>query len=141
MNINRALEHFKWKFENKWKPTEKDIEAYNSILKYKEHNESYNLCQNELLAKLWIHQLILLSNTQMYDGEQCIRTIDEILEKSVYHWCLELKDKLPIMRFNAISKTGTDEELIKVLQFTISEEDTIKFVEKHITRIINKYEK
>ena len=142
MNINKALEHFEWKFKNSWKPTQKDVEAYNSILEYKAQQESYNLSRNENLAKLWIHQMILLSNTDAYTGERCIQVIDEILSKSVYQWCLEMKEQLPMMQFRALEKLGSsDEELKKTLAFTISEENIIKFVEKEITRFINKFEK
>ena len=142
MNINKALEHFEWKFKNSWKPTKRDVEAYNSIVEWKELQEGYNLSQNESLAKLWIHQLILLSNTEMYTGERCINVIDEILDKSVYDWCLELQKQLSIMKFNALSKEGgSDEELNEALQWKPTEEYVIKFVEQHITRIMNKYEK
>ena len=142
MNINKALEHFKWKFENSWKPTEKDVEAFNSIIAYKEMQESYNLQHNESLAKLWIHQMILLSNTDMYDGKRCIQVIDEILDKSVYEWCLEMKEQLPMMNFRAAEKRyAGDEELMKAFTFIPKEDDIIKFVERNITRIINKYEK
>ena len=88
MNINKALEHLEWKFKNSWRPTKTDVEAYNSIVEYKELQESRNLSQNENLAKLWIHQMILLSNTDSYSGTRCIEVIDEILTKSVYDWCL-----------------------------------------------------
>ena len=142
MNINKALEHFKWKFENSWKPTEKDVEAFKSIIAYKEMQESYNLQHNESLAKLWIHQMILLSNTDMYDGKRCIQVIDEILDKSVYEWCLEMKEQLPMMNFRAAEKRHAgDEELMKAFTFIPKEDDIIKFVERNITRIINKYEK
>lgn len=142
MNINKALEHFEWKLKNSWKPTKKDVEAYNSIVDYKEIQESINLSRNENLAKLWIHQMILLSNTDSYTGERCIQVIDEILDKSVYHWCLEMKEQLPMMQFRALRKlNSSDKELSKTLCLEVSEDNIIKFVEKQITRIINKYEK
>lgn len=165
MNIDKALEHFEWKFKNHWKPTKKDVEAYNSILDYKEIQENKNLNENESLAKLWICYLILLSKTNMYTGERCIQVIDEVLSKSVYDWCLILKAELPMMRFNAIGKgkyqidcetllnrTKMDlmnkeiidkyeTELTEALKYEISEENAIKFVEKEINRIINTFEK
>ena len=142
MNIEKALEHFEWKFKNTWKPTKRDVEAYNSIVEWKELQEGYNLSQNESLAKLWIHQMMLLSQTDSYTGERCVQVIDEILDKSVYHWCLELKKQLPVMKFNALTKQGaSDEELTEALKFEITEENIIKFVQKEITRVLNKYEK
>ena len=142
MRIDKALVHFEWKFNNNWKPTPKDIEAFNAILDYREKVESINLQQNNNFAKLWIHQLILLSNSEMYTGERCIQVIDEILSKSVYDWCLELQQQLSIMRFNALSKEGaSDEELTEALAWKPTEDYVIKFVNKNITRNILQFEK
>lgn len=136
MDIDKAMEHFKFKLENVWKPSKKDIEAYTSIYKYREMVEMQNINENDSLAKLWIHQLILLANSNMYSGERCIQILDEILSKTTYEWCLRLKDELPMMRFNALDKPE-----VKDLHFEISEENIIKFVNLHINRIINKFEK
>ena len=129
MNINKALEHFKYKWDKKILiPTEKDIEAYNAIIEYREKQDIINLQQNNNLAKLWIHQMILLSNTDMYDGKRCIQVIDEILDKSVYEWCLEMKEQLPMMNFRAAEKRyAGDEELMKAFTFIPKEDDIIKF--------------
>lgn len=142
MNINKAIEHFQWKFKNSWKPTPKDIEAFNSIIDYKELAESRNLTQNESLAKLWIHQMILLSNTNMYNGERCIQITHEILDKSVYDWCLKLKDEIPMMKVRSnLDSYKNDEEMFVDLKYEISEDNIIKFVKKEISNIILKYEK
>lgn len=165
MYINKAIEHFNWRFKNSWKPTQRDIEAYNSILEYKELQETKNLSQNELFAKLWIHQLILLSRSNMYNGERSIQVIDEILKKSVYEWCLILKNEIPMMRFNVVGMgkyqidTETvlnrskmdlinkeiienyETELTEALKYDISEENIINFVKSQITRCINIFEK
>ena len=158
MNINKALEHFKWKMQNKWKPTETDIQAYNSIIDYKEQQEKKSLQENENLAKLWIHQLILLSNTNMYDGKRSIQVIDEILEESAYDWCMKLKEQLPMMRFKSIALekyplpdvynvtelrsrnskivAGYETKLTDALKYEITKDNVIKFVATHINRII-----
>ena len=165
MNIERALSHIKWKFENHWKPTQKDVEAYNSIIEYKELHETNNLSENELLAKLWIHQLILLNETEMYSAERSIQVIDEILSKSVYDWCLKLHLQVNIMRFKTLLNTKEYKDALINLEFSkikeigsnlinekkvefdkslkadVKEENIIKFVKKQITRIINKFEK
>lgn len=165
MNINKALEHFQYKFKNNWKPTQKDIEAYNAIVEYRELQDSLNMSKNESLAKLWIHQIILLARTNMYNGERCIQVIDEILSKSTYEWALILKEEIPMMRFNNVGLHKYREEkknvynrsqiieinnkiieefeteLTKTLITPISEENIIKFIEQNITRIINKFEK
>jgi len=165
MNIEKALSHFEWKFKNSWKPTSKDIEAYNSILEWKELQESIVFQENELLAKLWIEKLITLSETKMYSGERSIQVIDEILNKSVYEMVCILKSKLSVMRFNAILNENdilnqidilnedkwlsaankiidnNPDKLKDALIDDIKEKNVIKFVEKQINRIINKYEK
>src|SRR5690606_3830341 len=165
MNIDKALAHFEWKFKNHWKPTKRDIEAYNSILEYKEIQDSINMNKNDSLAKLWIHQLILLSRSNMYTGERSIQVIDEILSKTVYEWCEILRNQIPMMRFRSVgmgkyqidtetvlnrSKMDSidkeiienfETELTEALKYEISEENIIKFVEKEISRIITKFEK
>lgn len=165
MNIEKALEHLKWKFKNVWKPTAKDAEAINSILDYKELIETKIINENESLAKLYIHQLMLLNQTDGYSAERAIQIIDEILEQSVYEWCLKLKDQSNIMRFNALLSTDEYRQALKdnkpitmryigsknietnkekfeeTFKKQTTEENIIKFVESQITRIINKYEK
>lgn len=159
MNIDKALEHFKWKLvetdkngkpiklKSSFKPTKTDLEAYNSILDYKETNERYAVMDNESLAKLWMHQLILLSETNSYTGERCIQVIDEILSKSTYDWCVTLQKSISMMRFNAILKESNgitldnEDRLKEALIHKPKEEDVIKFVNKQINRVINKFEK
>ena len=165
MNIEKALEHIEWKFRNTWKPTSKDIEAFNSVLQWKELQEQRTLSGNESLAKLWIEKMLLLNRTNLYIGERSIQVIDEILSKSVYECCLVLKNEIPLMRFNSVgsSKYPIEEkdalnitkmqernaliisefetELTEALNYKISEDNIIKFVQKEITRIINTFEK
>jgi trans-2-enoyl-CoA reductase len=165
MNIDKALSHLKWKFENHWKPTPKDVEAFNAILNYKDYQETTNLTKNENLAKLWIHQLILLNETDMYSAERAIQVIDEILEKPVYDWVKKLHNQVNIMRFKTLLDSkeykkalidlkpfnmkdigiktinNNEDEFVKALKEDVLEENIIKFVSSQITRVINKYEK
>ena len=165
MNIEKALEHFEWKFKNTWKPTKHDVEAYNAILDYKDLQESINMSKNENFTKLWIHQLILFARTGLYTGEASIQTLDEIMKISVFDWCMNLKEEIPLMRFGIVGAVkyplepkdyynmtkqkerreaiirDFETELTKELKHEISEENIIKFVENQITRAINKFEK
>ena len=165
MDINKAISHFKWRFENGWKPTKRDIEAYNAIIEYKEMQNSLSLSENESLAKLWIHQLMLLNNTQMYSAERAIQVIDEILQQSVYDWSKKLHSQANIMRFASLLGSEEYKDVLNKLNFTklkeigsklttenslefekamkadVKEENVIKFVEQQIDRIINKFEK
>ena len=166
MNIVKALEHFKWKCQNSWKPTKRDIEAFNAIVEYKELQEIQAMSENESLAKLWIHQLMILNNTELYSAEQAIQAIDEILDKPVYFWVQQLHKNIGLMNLNAkfinhpeyieavrkgnilkmyestkeiVDKHG--EEILKILKKDVKEENIIKFVNQNINRILNKYDK
>ncbi|WP_372938710.1 hypothetical protein [Seonamhaeicola sp.] len=163
MSINKALKDLKWSFENKFKDklSDRDIEAYKTIVGFVETQHSVNLTQNEALAKLWIHQLILLNSTELYDAKRSIEVIDEILSKSVYEWCLEMQKQANIMRFKTLLNNerykdalknnkplkaqeigseiieGKEKEFNEALTKDITEESVIKFVEDNITRLIN----
>jgi len=158
MNIDKAIDHFKYKFSKSWKPTPSDIEALNSIMDYKEHQEDVNLQQNESLAKLWIHTLTTLAYTNTYNAEQCINEIDKILKPSVYDWCLILQEQLPMMRFNAVGNhkyplvdpynitklrernnkiiNEFETDLTEAFKFKAKIKDVIRFVANHVTRIL-----
>lgn len=162
MKIQTALSHLKWKFQNTWKPSERDVEAYNAIVEYVEFQNSVNLSQNEQLAKLWIEKMILLSRSKMYNGERCIQVIDEILDKSVYEWAMILKEEIPMMRFNSVidskyplkeedvyniskirERNGKiasefEDELTAEMKHEISEENIVKFIERQVNRILQK---
>lgn len=160
MNIEQAINHFEYKLKNHWKPTKKDVEAYNSLIDYKEQQESASLSENEALAKLFIHQFILLCQTKIMTSEMALKSINDILSKSVYEWCLILKEEIPMLRFNSIGvhKYPLDEkdfynvtkmqernkliinefetELTEALRLDVEIDDVVKFVEKNINRII-----
>ncbi len=163
MNIDKAIDHFKYKFSKSWKPTPSDIEALNSIMDYKERQEDINLQQNESLAKMWIRTFITLCQTKLYNAEGAINEIDADLNKSVYEWCLILKTEIPMLRFNSIGHKKYpapdyydidkrnennaniidefENELTEALLHKPKEQDVIRFVSNHINRIINKFEK
>lgn len=159
MNIEKALEHQAWRLKNS-KSTERDLEAFNSIIDWKRLQEQKSLKNNDAFAKLWIHQLILLNENNMYSGERSIQVIDEILDKSVYQWILTLMSNLNIMRFKALLKEKSNlipddilnaaehhknvlklmndhkEELTKALTDEIKEDNVIRFVEKMVNRVV-----
>lgn len=159
------MKRLEWRFKTTWKPNALDIEAYNAIINFKDMQETKNLSENELFAKMWIHQLMLLARSRMYTADMCQKTINDILKISVYDWCLILKEEIPMMRFNAIgnhkyqlkeddyfnitkirerNEKIIDEfetELTRALKTEISEEKIIKFVKEEITKAIHAYEK
>ena len=165
MNILQAIEHFEWKFKNTWKPSKKDIEAYNAIIDFKDLQTSKNLSENESLAKLLIHQIMLLNQTKGYDTKESLRVIHEILSKSVYEWCKSLHAQSNLMRFNSVlsdenyhevlrvgnitkmreialnNVKNNNNELTEALTMEIKEGDVIKWVENIVTGVIHQYEK
>jgi hypothetical protein len=54
MNIKKAIEHFEWKLSNHWKPTAKDIEAFNEIVKFSKNTLENNFNNNLFAAKLYV---------------------------------------------------------------------------------------
>jgi hypothetical protein len=123
------------------------------------------MSENESLAKLWIHQMILLARTKMYSGERCIQVIDEILDKSVYDWCVILQEEIPMIKFNSVGNIkyqlteesvlnrtklrerdkniidNNSKELVEALTYKIELDKVIKLVERQLNRIINEKEK
>ena len=55
MTPHKAIEHFKWKLQNKWKPTKVDIEAFNAVKNYVVEKEKQQLIDNQLFGKLYIY--------------------------------------------------------------------------------------
>lgn len=54
MNIKKAIQHFEWKLSNHWKPTAKDIEAFNEIVKFSKNTLENNFNNNLFAAKLYV---------------------------------------------------------------------------------------
>lgn len=164
MNFSKALSHFGYKLKNVWKPTGKDIEAYNTLIDFKEQQDSVNLQRNQSLAKLFVAYFIVLCRTKAYTSSRALEVIDEILDKSTFEWCKILQKEIPMLKFNSIGShkyplsdkdqwniTKIDErndkikkefskELMDAIVSKPKEDDIIKFVETSITRILSKYE-
>ena len=142
MKIDKAISHFKWRLtetDNKGgvtlkknlNPSINDLKALNSIIEYKEQQESHVLSQNESLAKLFIHQFILMCSTNLYTSEMALKSIDYILSKSVYDWTLTLKEQIPMMKFNSIGITKYPLETKDMLNITLMQERNAKIIEEY----------
>ena len=95
MTIKKAIEHFEWKFTNKWKPTEADLNAYNTILKFikDKHEQQYN--NNQLFAKLYITfygELIKYYNATVFDKEPQ-KALHQILDTPIQTIIQKFLDK------------------------------------------------
>lgn len=161
MTINKAIDHFGWKFKNVWQPTKKDVEAYNAILDYIDLQQTNNLSENESLAKLFIAYFIMIVKRHGISSKEALNTIDDILKRSVYNWCKVLQSQVKVMHLATIGEsydlnewniTKIDEhnqkilqdysqEITEAIQKQTKEEDIIKWVEGIVNGIINEYEK
>lgn len=54
MTIKKAVDHFIWKFKNKWTPTQPDAEALNTIMSFVEEKHQKQIQDYHLFAKLYI---------------------------------------------------------------------------------------
>lgn len=85
MNIKKALEHFEWKFKNHWKPSKTDLEAYNTLVKYVEQNNTEQFNDNQLFGKIFISfygELLRYYNTTVFDKQPQI-AINKILDTPI----------------------------------------------------------
>ena len=85
MTIKKAVEHFEFRLSKHWKPTENDINAYNTILKFVEdkHEKQYN--NNQLFGKLYISfygELLKYYNSTVFDKEPQ-KALHQILDTSI----------------------------------------------------------
>ena len=98
MNINKAIAHFEWKLTNHWKPTPKDLEAYNSMVEYVDKNNKQQLNDNQLFAKLYITyygELLKYYKASIFDKEpqkDLHKTLDTPLETIIDTFRATLKD-------------------------------------------------
>lgn len=54
MTIKRAVEHYIWKLKNVGKPTQKDVDALNTIMQFVENKHKQQINDYDLFVKLYI---------------------------------------------------------------------------------------
>ena len=85
MTIKKAIDHFAWKFKNSWKPTSKDVEAYNEIATFTEDKLKQQFADNQLFAKLYITfygELLRYYNATVFDKEPQ-KALNKILDTPI----------------------------------------------------------
>ena len=119
--------------------------------------------ENELFAKLFIEKFIMLAETNHMTAKACLDEIERILSISTYEMVLILKDKVPMMKFNAIGQdtyplkdadifnltmisernnkivAQYTKELIECLKTPYNEDEAIAFVTSQVHRLIKKF--
>ena len=55
MNIEKALDRFKFRLTSQWKHNEIDLDAFNTIIRFVNVQEDELLNKNQLFGKLYIY--------------------------------------------------------------------------------------
>lgn len=101
MTIKKAIEHFEFKLSKVWKPTELDLDAYNTLVEFTEDKLKQQYNDNQLLGKLYITFLGEL--IKFYDT-----TYDDKTPQIALHKILDTPMELIIQKF--IDKCNLQEQ-------------------------------
>lgn len=99
MTIKKAIEHLAWKFKNSWKPTPKDIEAFNEVAEFTETQLTKQYNDNQLFAKLYITlygELLKYYNSTVFDKEPQ-KAIHQILDTPIETLIKKFVDKADLI--------------------------------------------
>jgi len=94
--INKAIKHFEWKLTKHWKPTDKDLEAYNEIVEFTEAKLKQQYNDNQLFAKLYISfygELIKYYDTTVFDNTPQ-KALHKILDTPIENLIQKFLDKV-----------------------------------------------
>ena len=99
MNIKKAIEHFQFKFKNAWRPTQRDVEALNSVINFTNKKHSEQLRDNEMFAKAYVFMyayFVKHYNTDIFDDipqKELHRFLDQPIERIVERFKDRLNEK------------------------------------------------
>ena len=131
--ITKAINHFKWKFQNSWKPTQQDVEAYNQIVEFTEKKHEQQFVDQQLFAKLYIKyygELIRYYKSSVFDKEpqkEINRILDTPIEHLIQDFCKTVKE---VEQSRTLEVRG---DIKHPLQWTAEEKANIKLVKEEIT--------
>lgn len=86
MTIDKALNYLVWEASYRGKPTEKKVQAINTVIDFVNNTQIESLIENELFAKLFIEKFIMLAETNHMTAQTCLNEIERILSISIYEW-------------------------------------------------------
>ncbi len=151
-NIKQAIEHFQWKFKNSWKPTPKDLEAFNTIVDFVNSKHAQQIKQQQLFGKLQVTyygELLKYYQSTVFDSipqkelhKQLDKSWDEIFEDFINkHQMIEMsllipkehRDKHP----KELKRLGIDIKSVSKLD----KEETEKNLTSQINYALNQYNK
>lgn len=158
MTINQAVQRFRWRLTNGWKPNETDLEAFNTIVEFVNNQHKNQLPKNELFAKLYIHlygKLLNHYNATVFDPEpqkELNRILDRPIENIIedFRQSLNLSELYQVFQEKGIEVKHpilkTDEQKKREAQsITIQElpewtyEDVKNQLETQINLALNQY--
>lgn len=168
MNIEKAVKHLSWRLsQSKIVPNEKDVEAFNFMIRTINKNHELAVMRDKCFAKLLVEKLLFLTMDGKFTMKQAVNIIEEILETPVYSWAKTFVKEVPSIRFSQVFEkkyieiglsdddkknvkkvieakrliiSKNKKELSDALTEKYSEDDFIKFFNRLVFELINKYQ-
>lgn len=168
INIEKAVKHLSWRLsQTKINPNEKDIEAFNFMIRTINKTHEKAMIQNKCFAKLLIEKILFLTIDGKYSLKQAIKIVEEILEAPINEWSNKFVKSVPLIKFsqvfekkyieigltdddrkdafkiieaNKIIILQNQKELTSILTEEYSEKDFIKFFNRLVFELTQKYQ-
>jgi hypothetical protein len=168
MNIEKAVKHLSWRLsQQKIIPNDKDVEAFNFMIRTINKNHELAVMRDKCFAKLLVEKLLFLTMDGKFSMKQAVNIIEEILETPVYSWAKTFVKEVPSIRFSQVFEkkyieiglsdddrknvkkvieakrliiSKNKKELSDALTEKYSEDDFIKFFNRLVFELINKYQ-
>ncbi|MCP4055680.1 MAG: hypothetical protein GY739_22090, partial [Mesoflavibacter sp.] len=96
MNINKAIQRLEWRLKKGWIANQQDLDAYNSIIDFRDTQFSINLTENEPLSKLFIVYFIMLCKRHNLTSKEALNSIDDILKQDLHTWIKVLQNQIKV---------------------------------------------
>ena len=90
--ITKAISHLKWRFQNGWNPTNRDIESFNMIVDFQNVQHKTQFDNNQLFGKLFIKyytELLKHYETTVWDKEPG-KELNKLLNTDIKQLIVEL---------------------------------------------------
>jgi len=109
--IKQAVEHLEFKFKNVWKPTPKDVEAYNKIVEFVEQKHKQQYQDYHLFAKLYVMvyaQFLEKYKATVFDDIP-VKELNRYLDTPLAHIIQRFADKLNESElYEVLNKAGVE---------------------------------
>jgi len=147
MTIKKAIEHLKWKYRNKWNPTQLDVDVLNTFIEFVEEKHKKQLQDYNLFAKLYIMvyaQFLDKYKATVFDDipkKELSRYLDQPLEVIIQRFTdklneselyelfkdLNIEMKHPALKSESIKNKETD-----LLEKALKEDDNLERFTGHL---------